>query len=175
MLCSKTTWFLPERKPLESVCHVTLNNKSTKIINFPASVTNKRSFVTSAVTNDLTVPIRSKIFSFDNFLCELDADQLLADPTVLPCNWVASPFFDKYNDQIVIVDLRIIKNNKFRIILCLGPKYRDIKPSILVPLNNFLWFKSLPFFLVQWQKVCVKNLSQIRNIRWNQWSKNKVS
>ena len=86
MLCFKTTWIRSERKPLENICHVTLNNKSIKIINFPASVTSKRSFVTSAVANDRTVPIRSKIFSFDNFVCELDADQLLVDPTILPCN-----------------------------------------------------------------------------------------
>ena len=81
------------------------------MIHFPASVTNKRSFVTSTVVYDPTVPIHSKmvIQMLINFVCELDVDQFLAGPTILPCNWVASPFVDKDNDQILTVDLKIIK------------------------------------------------------------------
>ena len=81
------------------------------MIHFPASVTSKRSFVTSTVVYDPTVPIYSKMFIqvFISFVCELHVDQFLAGPTILPCNWVASPFVNKDNDQILTVDLRIIK------------------------------------------------------------------
>lgn len=49
-------------------------------------VTNESNFVIPAVVYDLPVSIRSKIFNFDYFVSDLDADQFLADPTIFQCN-----------------------------------------------------------------------------------------
>ena len=74
----------------------------------------KSSLVTNLVTTtavfDIIGPIHSKIFNFNNFTSNLDVDQLLVDPTILPCNCDKSPFVDKDNGHILIVDSTIIKN-----------------------------------------------------------------
>ena len=49
-------------------------------------VTNKCNFTTPAFAYDLTATISSKIFNFNNFVSELDVNQLLTDPTILPFN-----------------------------------------------------------------------------------------
>ena len=51
-------------------------------------VTNKSNFVTPSVVYDFTTPIRPKIFNFNNFVCDFNVDQFLADPTILPCNFI---------------------------------------------------------------------------------------
>ena len=49
-------------------------------------VTNKCNFTTTTFAYDLTAAIYSKIFNFNNFVSELDVNQLLTDPTILPFN-----------------------------------------------------------------------------------------
>ena len=48
------------------------------------------------------------------FVSELDFDQFLADPKMLPYNFCKSPIADKDHGHILAVDLRIIKNDKLR-------------------------------------------------------------
>ena len=52
-------------------------------------VTNKRNFVTPTAAYDLTIPIRSKIFSYNNFVSELDVDQFVVRPTIFTCSCMA--------------------------------------------------------------------------------------
>lgn len=77
-------------------------------------VTSNYSLVIPTVAYDLTTPIRSIIFNFNNFVSELDADQFLADSTITPCDCDKSPFDDKDHGHILTRILRLIKNNILR-------------------------------------------------------------
>lgn len=77
-------------------------------------VTSNYSLVIPTVAYDLTTPIRSIIFSFNNFVSELDADQFLGDSTIMPCDCDKSPFDDKDHGHILTRILRLIKNNILR-------------------------------------------------------------
>ena len=62
-------------------------------------VTNESNFVTPSVIYDLTVPIRSKIFNFDNLVSDLNVDQFLDDVTILPCNCNEAVFANEDHGQ----------------------------------------------------------------------------
>ena len=53
----------------------------------------------------LTAVIHSAIFNLNKFVTELDVDQVLANPPILPCNCDKSAFIDKDNDHILTRDL----------------------------------------------------------------------
>ena len=74
------------------------------------------------VTYQLSSPLSSKVFNFNNFVNDLDLDEFLRDPSVLPCECEHSSFSDKHHKHIVTGDLRIIENNHLRKILSKGPK-----------------------------------------------------
>ena len=88
-------------------------------------VTNKRNFVTPTIAYDLTIPIRSKIFSYKNFVSELDVDQFVARPTIFTCSGDKSPFVNKHHVHILSGDLGILK--KPRKTICKGPQHHDNK------------------------------------------------
>ena len=83
-------------------------------------VSNKWNFITPTLVYDLTASIRAKIFNFNNFVLELDVDQFLADPTILPCNCDKFPFVEKDDGHILTGGMRIIKNNNLRMIIRRG-------------------------------------------------------
>lgn len=78
-------------------------------------ISNEFYFVTPIVTYDLTAPIRSKIFNFNNLV--LDVDLFLANPTIFPCDCEKSIFVGKDHGHILTRDLRIMRNNKLRKII----------------------------------------------------------
>ena len=74
---------------------------------FFSLVTIKCNFITPTVVYDLPAPIRFKMFNFNNFVSELDVDQFLADPIILPCNCDKYPFVDKDHGHILTGHERI--------------------------------------------------------------------
>ena len=81
------------------------------------------------VIYNLVKPIRSKIFNYKQVVQNIDVEAFLEDPTIFPCSCVHSPFIDKHHGHIITGDLRIVRNNKLRKLLCKGPKFRE-KESI---------------------------------------------
>lgn len=53
---------------------------------------------------DFTAPIRSKIFSFVNFVSDLAVDQFFPDPKISACNCNKSPFVNKGHGHILTGD-----------------------------------------------------------------------
>ena len=78
-----------------------------------------------ATVYTLTKTIRSKIFNHKEFIKNLDTNSILNESNNLPCNCKNSPFVDPNHGHILTGDLRIVKNNKLRKLLCKGPKYRE--------------------------------------------------
>ena len=76
----------------------------------------------------LNKTIRSKIFNHKSFLQNLDTTKLLEEFNDLHCECNNSSFKDPDHGHIVTGDLRIVKNNHLRKLLCKGPKYREPVP-----------------------------------------------
>ena len=102
---------------------------------------------TTGKTYNLTPPISTKFFNFNKFVNNLDLDLFLRNPDSLPCKRNNSPFADRHHKDIVIGDLRIIRNNALRKLFIKGPKYREVRPinlekgkrCILEGLDNCIW------------------------------------
>ena len=80
------------------------------------------------ITYSLKNPIRSKIFNHKKFAQHLDIEEFLANRNSIPCACENSPFKDPHHNHIITGDLRIVKNNKLRKLICKGPKYREPEP-----------------------------------------------
>ena len=83
------------------------------------------------VTFSLKNPIRSKIFNHKTFAQHLNIAEFLADQNSIPCSCENSPlktFKDSHHNHIITGDLRIVRNNKLRKLICKGPKYRESEP-----------------------------------------------
>ena len=126
------------KKAPENICHVKFCNKAVELINLPRILNSAKAktalcnsdvnFPNPTVVYNLTSPIYHKIFNFRSFLKEVNVDEILTNFDNLPCDCENSPFKDNYHGHIVTGDLRIIKNNKLRKIICKGPKFRETKP-----------------------------------------------
>ena len=104
-------------------------------------------FETPTVVYNLTNPIRSKIFNFNQFTSKFDINAFLNDENILPCHCEESPFRDTHHNHIVSGNLKIIDNNKLRKLLSKGPKYREPK--------KLCWEESR-LTIVEGLKSCVK-------------------
>ena len=71
---------------------------------------------------------------FNKFFSNLDVKAFLQDNTILIYNCADSGFIDKDHQHIIIGDLRIVGNNKFRKLITKGPKYKET--------NNISWEKA---------------------------------
>ena len=67
----------------------------------------------------LTNSVRSKIFDFNSFVSSIDIYKVMADPDSVP--------YDKDHGHNLTGDLRIIKSNRLRDLICKGPKSRESK------------------------------------------------
>ena len=144
----------PKRKPPNNLCKVLFDNKAIEYINLPrifheqsvkitlpSNITN---FDTPTVVYNLESPMYSKIFNFNKFVSQLDIPTFLNDNTILPCNCAGSEFIDDYHQHILTGNLKIIKNDKLRLLFRKGPKFRETKPinwdkartNILVGINK---------------------------------------
>ena len=74
---------------LENICYATFTSKLIETIKFLSSfnktnlisilMSNKYNFVTSTVVYNPTAPITSKMYSFNDFVSDLDIDDFPAD------------------------------------------------------------------------------------------------
>lgn len=119
-------------------CNIMFCNKGIDFLNLPQILNDNEllpllphSFKKRApmVVYNLVKPIRSKIFNYKQVIQNVDVEAFLADPTILPCSCANSPFVDEHHGHIITGDLRIVRNNKLRKLLCKGPKFRE-KESI---------------------------------------------
>ena len=69
------------------------------------------------------IPLGSNIFNFNEFVNNLDMKVFLDDNFILPYDHAASFFADKYDNHIVILNLKTINNTSSSKLYSKGPKY----------------------------------------------------
>ena len=69
------------------------------------------------------IPLGSNIFNFNEFVNNLDMKVFLDDNFILPYDHAASLFADKYDNHIVILNLKTINNTSSSKLYSKGPKY----------------------------------------------------
>ena len=84
--------------------------------------------ISPLVTYTLDKPIRSKIFNHKIFVNDINIYNVLEDINTLPCCCENSEFKDEHHGHIITGELRIVRNNRLRKLLCKGPKYREPTP-----------------------------------------------
>ena len=84
---------------------------------------------------------------------ELDFDQFLAGPAILPCNFDKSPFFDKDHGHVPTGNLRIFKNSTLRKIICKG-LYRQASLCLCVYICVCVFMESWDGWLKETLQVC---------------------
>jgi len=169
------------KKAPENICHIQFCNKAVELINLPRILNSAKvktaldnsdyNFPNPTVVYNLTSPIYHKIFNFRSFLKDVNVDEILSNFDSLPCECENSPFKDNHHEHIVTGDLRIIRNNKLRKIMCKGPKFRETKPinfqyakvNILKGLDDCItsWCnkKGVPeVSLVEWKNVVMEEV-----------------
>lgn len=67
---------------------------------------------------NLATPICSEIFNFNFFVSSLDTDKFIADPDYLMCNCEGLLFIHKDYRHNLTGDLRFIKSNKLKKLIC---------------------------------------------------------
>ena len=77
----------------------------------------------------LSNTIRSKIYNHKSFLQNLDTAEIIKKQNYLTCDCNDSPFKDPNHGHIATSDIRIVRNNKLRRLLCKGPKYKEPIPT----------------------------------------------
>ena len=154
---------IPKHKlPSKHRLKVNFSNKGIDFLNLPKilndpeltrllpSAFNKQA---PMVVFELNKCIRSKIFNHKKTIQDLDVDEFLANPSILPCCCADSPFRDNHHGHIISGDLRIVESNKLRKLLTKGPKFREsericwhgARKSILSGINESIcqWSNSL--------------------------------
>ena len=115
-------------------CNVTFSNKGIDFVNIQKLLNSKdllqllpHSFSNKApmVVYDLSKTIRSKIYNYKQTIRNIDVDEFLTDPSILPCTCEHSPFTDNHHGHIITGDLDIVADEKLRKLLSKGPKYRE--------------------------------------------------
>ena len=91
----------------------------TKKINFscifpdplvqPALLKTSPHFDTATVVCTLINPLGSNIFNCNKYVNNLDVKVFLDDNFILPYEYAASPFADKYHNHIVTLNLKIVR------------------------------------------------------------------
>ena len=69
------------------------------------------------------IPLGSNIFNFNEIVNNLDMKVFLDDNFILPYDHAASSFADKYDNHIVILNLKTINNTSLSKLYSKGPKY----------------------------------------------------
>ena len=126
-----------KRKSPDNICSILFDNKGVEFINLsrilhdPDITSSLPStpikFPIPMVTYQLCSPLSTKIFNFNTFVNNLNLDEFIRDPHILPCNCENSFFKDDHHNHIVTGDLRIIANNHLRKFFSKGPKFRENK------------------------------------------------
>ena len=76
------------------------------------------------------------MFYFNCFTSSINIIQFVPETDSLPCKHAGSPFTNKDHGHILTVGLRIIKSNKFRKLILMGPKYRKSKAFDIAEKEN---------------------------------------
>ena len=137
-------------------------NKGVEMINLPeifhAPVLSssfpkeaKDSYVAPTVVYKLDETIHSELFNYTNFVKNLNLNDFVKDPNILPCKCVDSVFKDPFHEHIICGDLSIIENIKLRELFKKGPQYREpVTINFDTPKNDILL--AIDTLVTKWSK-----------------------
>ena len=111
----------------------------------------KDSYVAPTVVYKLDETIHSELFNYTNFVKNLNLNDFVKDPTILPCKCVDSVFKDPFHEHIICGDLSIIENIKLRELFKKGPQYREpVTINFDTPKNDILL--AIDTLVTKWSK-----------------------
>ena len=101
-----------KHKPLSNLCKVFFDNKAIEFINFLPSIlhdpavrsslpSNINNFDVRTVVFSLEKSIHNRIFNFNTFVSNLDADRGLQENVILPCDYDGSEFIDQHHKHLL--------------------------------------------------------------------------
>ena len=90
--------------------------------NLPSNINN---FDIRTVVCSLEKSIHPIIFNFNTFVSNLDAERVLQENTIHPCDYEGSKFIDHYHKHNLIDNLKITRHKKLRKLFTKMPKCQE--------------------------------------------------